>query len=234
MNRRQKRPWILLAMLLLLGTTSCAGGSKVPHLLNRGQKLDGSRDCAQAVFEAVVSPNGTAEGPALLLMGLDPAQTSGEVVQAMRQTASRQRWAPAEDKYGVGRESRAFLMVDCAGHAIELGRRVPKDVEEALEIRERAARELKRRRQKVGETRFPLPEEFEVVWTDVATFSRRGPFLYDDIRRWSEIQWKLRDAEAQGKGFWVAHLRRTTHTGEFVFFDRRKKVIDVTVYLIGE
>jgi hypothetical protein len=115
-----------------------------------------------------------------------------------------------------------------------VGRRIPKDVEEAFELRERAARELKRRREKVGENRFPEADEFEVVWSDVATFSRRGPFLYDDIRRWSEIQWKLRDAEASADGFWVAHLRRSSHTGEFVFFDKRKKVIDVTAYLVGE
>ena len=225
-----------MLFILLLGA-SCAGGSKVPHLLNRGQKLNDSKGCAQAVFEVVVSPNGSARMEDLFLVGLDPPQTSGEAVQAMRQAATQQRWAPAEGKHGVGLEARAFLLVDCDGRAIDIGRRgrgMPADVEEGLEVRERAARELKNRRKKIGETRFPSPEQFEVVWTDVATFSRRGPFLYDDIRRWSEIQWKLRDAEASAKGFWVAHLRRTTHTGEFVFFDKRKRVIDVTAYLIGE
>jgi hypothetical protein len=233
MKTRRHVPWILLGGVLLLGT-SCAGGSDVPHLLNRGQKLNDSKNCSQAVFDVIVSPNGTADMQSLMLVGLDPPQTNGETVLAMRQAVTQQRWAPAEDKYGVGRESRAFAMVDCDGQVIELGRRVPRNVEEALEVRERAARELKRRREKIGETRFPAPEDFEVVWTDMATFSRRGPFLYDDIRRWSEIQWKLRDAEAKAKGFWVAHLRRTSHTGEFVFFDRRKKVIDVTAYLVGE
>ena len=233
MTAKQRGPWIMLGCVLLLGT-SCASGSKVPHLLNRGQKLNDSKECSQAVFEVVVSPNGSARMENLLLLGIDPAQTNGEAVMAMRQAAMKQRWAPAEDKHGVGRESRALLMVDCDGRAVEVGRRIPKDVEEAFELRERAARELKRRREKVGETRFPAPEEFEVVWSDVATFSRRGPFLYDDIRRWSEIQWKLRDAEANAEGFWVAHLRRTSHTGEFVFFDKRKKVIDVTAYLVGE
>ena len=224
---------MLLAGVLFLGT-SCAGGSNVPQLLNRGQKLNDSRNCSQAVFEAIVSPNGTTDVTSLLLVGLDPAQTPGDVVQSMRRSATQQRWAPAEDKYGVGREARAFMMVDCDGHAVDLGRRLPSNVEEALEVRQRAARELEQRRRKVGESRFPSADEFEVVWTDVATFSRRGPFLYDDIRRWSEIQWKLRDAEARAKGFWVAHLRRTTHTGEFVFLDHRKKVIDATAYLVGE
>jgi hypothetical protein len=223
----------MLGCVLLLGT-SCAGGSKVPHLLNRGQKLNDSKECSQAVFEVIVSPNGSAGSESLLLLGLDPPQTNGEAVAAMRQAATQQRWAPAEDKHGVGLESRALLLVDCDGRAEEVGRRIPKDVEEAFELRERAARELKRRREKVGENRFPEADEFEVVWSDVATFSRRGPFLYDVIRRWCEIQWKLRDAEAIADGFWVAHLRRSSHTGEFVFFDKRKKVIDVTAYLVGE
>jgi hypothetical protein len=233
MRSKQLGPCYALLLVLLLGT-SCAGGSKVPHLLNQGQKLNDSRDCAQAVFEVRVSPNGTAKLEDLYLVGLDPPQTSGEAVRAMRQAALQQRWAPAETKHGVGLEARSFLMVDCDGRAAEVGRHVPSEVEDALKIRDRAAKELKKRRKNIGETRFPAAEEFEVVWTDVATFTRRGPFLYDDIRRWSEIQWKLRDAEANSKGFWVAHLRRTTHTGEFVFFDKRKKVIDVTVYLIGE
>ncbi|MFQ5600459.1 MAG: hypothetical protein ACE5G2_07890 [Candidatus Krumholzibacteriia bacterium] len=231
----------ILWMLVGFGP-ACQPGGVRPVLvrlpaMELGEAPVHARTCALAAFDVPVLPDGRVDAVGVRLIGWEAAAADPHALVRMRGVAEGSLWEPRAGASGDAGSGRAALLLDCAGKRpgaprTPRWRTFERRVRDALQARRRAVSGW---RQLAGpESVAPRVHELDVVWSDLATFHSRTPFVFDEIRPWREIGPRLRESQERWGGFWVCRVARTTHTGQFMFLDGERRLLALAQYWIGE